>query len=368
MTEQPLQLLLIEDNEMDRKIIHRLLDGTYRIHEAVTGNQALEMLQTIRPDSILLDYYLPDINGLDLLEHLTRWQLPVIMLAGEENPITIVKAMQQGAQDYLVKGRFSKASLEYAISNAIEKMALKHDLLNKQHQLAVQAALLEAQHRKIRTLASKLTLAEQRERRRIAQILHDELQQSIYGIQVQKYLIDMHAAPETKWQIQPYLETMTGLIDQAIEVTRSLAVTLSPPMQQSDELAPVLEWLATKMEEIHRLSVQFEGRGECRVPNEDLRLLLFQLARELLFNVVKHAEVDQARLELYEEAGQIFIAVSDEGRGFDVETMRSEQSEAGFGLYSVKERLELFGGHLEIDSQPGQGAHLLIVVPKDPES
>jgi signal transduction histidine kinase len=368
MIEQRLQLLLIEDDEVDREAVQRLLDSAYLVHQAATGKQALEMLQTIRPDSILLDYHLPDSDGLELLERLARWQLPVIILTVEENPAIIVEAMKQGAQDYLVKGHISKASLEYAISNAIEKVALQRDLLDQQQVLAEQAALLEAQHQKIRTLASELTLAEQRERKRIAYILHDDLQQSIYGIRIQKHLIAMSASPEMQSQIQPHLETMENLIDQAIEITRSLGVSLSPPVRRSDEFAPVLEWLATKMEEIHGLRVELEVRGECRVPKEDLRLLLFQLTRELLFNVAKHAGVDQARLVLFEEADQIFIRVEDNGHGFDVEAVLGGQRRKGFGLYSVKERLELFGGRLEIVSSPGEGSRLLIVAPKDPES
>lgn len=368
MVEQRIQLLLIEDDEVDREAVRRLLDDTYLVHDAATSKQALEILQTIRPDGILLDYYLPDVGGLELLERLAQWQLPVIILTSEENPAIIIEAMKQGAQDYLVKGRFSKASLEYAISNAIEKVALQRDFLDQQRQLTEQTTLLETQHEKIRALASELTLAEQRERKRIARILHDELQQTIYGIQVQKHLIAMHASSETQNQIQQHLETMEALINQAIKVTRSLVVTLSPPVQHTDELAPVFEWLATKMKDIHQLTVELEMRCECRVPNEDLRLLLFQLVRELLFNVIKHAGVRQARLVLFEENDQIFIRVEDSGSGFDVEAVLDGQKRKGFGLYSVRERLELFGGRLEIASSPGQGSRMLIVVPKDPES
>jgi signal transduction histidine kinase len=93
-----------------------------------------------------------------------------------------------------------------------------------------------------------------------------------------------------------------------------------------------------------------------------MRVLLFQVVRELLFNVVKHADTDRALVTLDDEDGTLVITVEDEGRGFDPDTLEPK-TEGGFGLFSVRERLRLFGGHLEIDSTPGNGTRMTAVLP-----
>src|SRR5690606_5611854 len=116
------------------------------LHEASAGTQALQIVHDHSPACILLDYRLPDIDGLQLLPQFTQAYIPVIILTGEESPEVIVQAMQLGAQDYLVKNHLSRVALEHAITNAIEKIALRRDIEQKNHQ--------------VRALASALTLAE----------------------------------------------------------------------------------------------------------------------------------------------------------------------------------------------------------------
>jgi signal transduction histidine kinase len=98
-------------------------------------------------------------------------------------------------------------------------------------------------------------------------------------------------------------------------------------------------------------------------------VLLFQVVRELLFNINKHAGVDRATVQLTEAAGHLVIHVIDEGSGFEVEaTSGQTEPQAGFGLYSIRERLGLLGGHLVIQSQPGQGTHVEVHIPVPPLS
>jgi signal transduction histidine kinase len=351
MTAQKLRLLLIEDDDIDREAVHRLLDTKYAVDDAPTGRQAVQMVQASRPDGILLDYRLPDCDGLELLAQFAADNIPVVILTGEENPEIIVEAMRQGAQDYLVKDNISRTSLDHAIVNAIEKAVLKSDL--------------EQQNKKIRALASELTLAEQRERRRISQILHDDLQQTIYGIQVRKHLIAMSLPPDLQSQLQEQMDALDALINQAIDVTRSLTVQLSPPVLRGRELNATFEWLAAQMGEVHQLLVDLDIRDNYQVPSEDLHVLIFQLVRELLFNVVKHAGVRQARLETYEQDNRLFIRIQDRGVGFDPTLPLKQWGKGGFGLHSIHERLNLFGGDLQIESAPGEGTQVTIIVPKE---
>jgi two-component system, chemotaxis family, CheB/CheR fusion protein len=129
-------------------------------------------------------------------------------------------------------------------------------------------------------------------------------------------------------------------------------------------LAEALEWLQRQMKQLHDLDVDLQTRTPPYTPDEDLRVLLFQVVRELLFNAKKHAGVDRVRVELDHPDEHICIRVSDSGHGFDRVAMEAKQHEQpGFDLISVRERLRLLGGSMEIDSAPGAGTSILVKVP-----
>ena len=131
-------------------------------------------------------------------------------------------------------------------------------------------------------------------------------------------------------------------------------------------LLPALEWLAGEVFERHGLRVGFEGREAGKsLSNDDLRSLLFESTRELLFNVVKSAGVDQATIELREDDRTLELRVIDRGRGFDV-TAAMKGAGGGFGLLSIRERITALGGALTIDSVLGQGTSVMLSVPLQP--
>ena len=364
MVDKPIKLLVIDDDEVDREMVCRLLGEIYLVETASTGQQGLEVMESGWPDAMLIDYRLPDIGGLDLLKRAVDQDIPAVMLTIEENPEIIVEAMKQGAQDYLVKRHLSSASLDRAITNAIEKVTLRREVAGQQQQLINQTDRLEQQNRQIRGLASALTLAEQRERRRIAQILHDDIQQMLYGVQVKLHLLSQSISPVEQEINQRYLSEIEQFISQIIELNRTLTVDLSPPVLQEQGLGEALGWLVNRMREVHNLHINLEIQTKNQPLDIDLQVLIFHLVRELLFNVIKHAGVQEAEVKMYEAEEMLVIQVKDKGIGFDPSVVheRLDRGES-FGLYSVRERLNLFGGRLEIDTEPGSGARLRIVVP-----
>ena len=159
-----------------------------------------------------------------------------------------------------------------------------------------------------------------------------------------------------------YAQEVYDWLGEAIQTTRQLTVDLSPPILKNEGLTEALHWLVTQMAVVNGLQVALQVEQPCQIIDEDMRVLLFQIVRELLFNVVKHAEVNQATLELTEEGGECVIKVSDAGRGFDV-TAAATKAEKGFGLFSVHERLKLFNGRMDIQSAPGQGTQVTVYAP-----
>lgn len=222
---------------------------------------------------------------------------------------------------------------------------------------------VEKRTEQVRELSFRLTMAEQQERRRISHILHDDLQQRLYGIQMKMTRLRHAAQSKETGQLLETADMVETWIGDAIETTRQLSVDLSPPVLEADGLADVLGWLQTQMKEMYGLDVELEAEHPFYLPDEDQRVLLFQVVRELLFNVVKHAGVDHAAVELADESGQVVIRVSDAGRGFDPDALQPDEGEASFGLTAARERLELFGGYLNIESAPGEGTRAVVRAP-----
>jgi PAS domain S-box-containing protein len=133
--EPGVRVLVIEDDDVHREAVHRLVGEEYRCFDAETGRRALELLRAERFDCVLLDYRLPDYTGLKLLPSIVERQTPVVMLTAAGSQETAVEAMKMGCQDYLVKENLTKEVLSRAISNAIEKVALQRRLASTERRL-----------------------------------------------------------------------------------------------------------------------------------------------------------------------------------------------------------------------------------------
>ncbi len=388
----PLLILLVDDDATDREAIRRLLPRAYRVLEATTLREARVICREEQPGLILLDYQLPDGDGVELLPERAEGFIPVVMLTGMEAPEVIVEAMQAGAQDYLVKNALTAEALGRAIAYASEKAALQRALAEQQRalevqaaRLAEQAAALEVKNREVRALAAALTDAEQEERRRVAHVLHDDLQQLLFGanfaVQLLQQPIDDCDPADVQDALNKGLARVSRILADAARTTRNLALELTPPALEREDLAEVLRWLARHTEELHGLRVAVEADGQAWVPPQNVRVLLVQLVRELLFNVAKHAGVKEARISVSDGDGYREITVEDSGHGFAPDAAHGgpptkgrtdgpahavlDRNEAGggLGLTSIRHRLGLLGGRLDIRSEPGGGTRATIVVP-----
>lgn len=222
-------------------------------------------------------------------------------------------------------------------------------------------AELEQRMRQLARLSSELTLAEQRERRRLAEVLHDNLQQLLAGA---RYNLDMIGQAHGLLEQQNFKD-MAVLLMHAIQTARSLAAELSPPVLYLQGLSGALEWLARWMRQTHNLEVTVLADPAADPVREDLKVLLFQSIRELLFNVVKHAGVRQARVRMSRRDLCTRIEVSDAGNGFDSEALRQRGPavDGGFGLFTIRERLDLMGGRFDIASSVRGGTTAAIELP-----
>jgi PAS domain S-box-containing protein len=224
---------------------------------------------------------------------------------------------------------------------------------------------LERRARQLSRLSSELTLTEQRERQRIAQVLHDHLQQLLVAASLRLSILGRNASETQRKAVNDVAE----LLEDAIRASRSLTVELAPPILHEAGLSAGLKWLARWMQEKHGLTVRIRADEGATSEPEDVRILLFRSARELLFNVVKHAGVDAAALDLQIVEGQfLHVSVSDCGTGFDSGAVFANEarSSSGFGLFSIRERLLLLGGRLEMTCPPQGGSCITMIAPMRP--
>ncbi len=242
---------------------------------------------------------------------------------------------------------------ELAADTAYGVMALRAKV-DRDHAYRVAA------HRanQLRALATELVQTEQRERQRLAKILHDHLQQLLVAA---KFSISSLARNEA---VRAACQQVTEVLDQAIQAARSLTAELSPPVLQEKGLAAGLEWLARDMQEKHGLDVSVEADLPATPLARHLLTFLFEAVREFLFNVVKHASVSAARVRCEQADGEVVVTVEDDGAGFDVGRLEDGAGTgAGFGLFSIRERASHLGGRLLAESSPGRGSRFKLFVP-----
>ena len=209
----------------------------------------------------------------------------------------------------------------------------------------------------------ELSSAEDRERHRLAEILHDDLQQVLAGAAFHLEILQRKIG---EGYPQAIGEQVASLLQQAMNKSRNLSHELSPPTLKQQGLISALRWLAGQMENHHGLAVQVQADPDAEPRTEPVKPFVYKAVREMLFNVVKHAGVANAKVELRRDGDYITAMVTDEGKGFEVQQMLSDESCGGLGLFSIRERVELLSGQLRICSQPGEGTTLALSIPDHP--
>jgi PAS domain S-box-containing protein len=213
----------------------------------------------------------------------------------------------------------------------------------------------------LQSLASELSLTEERERRRLATVLHDHIAQLL--VVAKGKFEKIQESPLYRSLTKP-MDEIRRLIEESIRYTRSLVFELSPPILYDLGLEPAMEWLADHMQQQYGLVVEVEDDDQPKPLNNEGRVLLFRAVRELLFNVLKHAQVSHARVSLHRDGDRLRIIVEDKGVGFAPDRLCAANGKIeGFGLFSIRERLNYFGGGMEIGSIPGEVTRITLTFP-----
>lgn len=211
------------------------------------------------------------------------------------------------------------------------------------------------------SLAAELSLVEERERRRIATELHDQVGQNLIMSKIRLGSLSPELPAE---QFAAVLGEIREQITRSIEGIRTLTFQLSPPLLYEVGFEAAVEWLAEEFEGQHGLQVVFQDDGKRKPLDQEEGIALYQMIRELLVNIVKHAKAKKVRIVVEKMADAVRIIVADDGSGFDgLQDPKLGKRNAGFGLFNIRQRIEYLGGELAIESKINGGSRVTLLFP-----
>ena len=222
---------------------------------------------------------------------------------------------------------------------------------------------LIAGERRYRRLAKAVWVVQEEERRRIARELHDGLGQNLTALKIQLEILTLEAQ-RTGSALGPKVAAVLSGATQILEEARELSHLLRPQILDDLGLEPALRWLGRTLSERAGLEVEVDTIGiEDRLEPE-LETVIFRVVQEALTNVVKHAKAPTVRVELERMGPWAVLSVTDRGCGFDVDQVFGREAvPKGSGLGNIRDRVELFGGKLNIRTASGRGTRIEVRLP-----
>ena len=267
------------------------------------------------------------------------------------------------------------------IEDITERKHVEEDLRNSEERLRSFSGQLEDRveertqelvhsQDRLRMMATELNLAEQRERKRLAGELHDYLAQLLVLCRLNLGQVRRASLPE---KVEDMVKETEDALNKALDFSRTLMAELSPPVLQEHGLSAGLKWLGEQMQSRGlNVVVDVAQAGEFFL-SESCAVLLYQSVRELLINVLKHANCKEATVHLQKEDGKLRIDICDDGSGFDLvdaptAAYNITAMSSKFGLYSIRERMKALGGWFELESASGKGTRATLILPIDVQS
>jgi signal transduction histidine kinase len=252
---------------------------------------------------------------------------------------------------------------QYQVRDLVTQLANLNETL--EHRVAERTSEAVEQAQKLRLLSAELSLAEEAERRRIAEMLHEDLQQLLVAARMQLAAL---CRTRDAAQREPIAREIAGVLERSFELTRSLSVELAPPVLHERGLAAALEWLAAETRKNYNVEVTVQADSSANPEAADVRIFLFRAVRELLLNSVKHAVGSAVHITMQHlRPDKVRIIVADGGPGFDPTSLDTQlTSSQKFGLFNIRERVSSFGGEFHINSGPKRGTRITLSLLRGP--
>jgi len=270
------------------------------------------------------------------------------------------KSSDYTGQDVAIIENFANLAWDVIDRNR-SVQALKQARDELEAKVAERTVSLTLAHEQMERISFELVWAEERERERIAGELHDRVGQSLL---LAKMKLDALAESLSTEAGGRCVEEVTALVQTSIHDIRTLTFRMRPPVLDTAGIETSLEWLCASVREDYNLQVDFSC--DCQATpllSQEARYSLYQAVRELLLNVVKHAQAEKARLTMKTDSNTIIVTVVDDGIGINRCDSLLKHVNNGYGLYNVRLRVQQMGGSFSVESAPGSGTSIMLIVP-----
>jgi len=246
---------------------------------------------------------------------------------------------------------------QYEVRDLVSQLANLNQTLGQR--VAKRTAEAVGRAKKLRLLSAELSLAEEAERRRIAEMLHEDLQQLLVAARMQLAVL---CRTQDAAQRESISRTISDVLERSFQLTRSLSMQLAPPVLHERGLAAALEWLAGETRKSYNVEVTAEADSSANPKAADVRIFLFRAVRELLLNSVKHGGGSAVHITMQHlRPDKVRIMVADGGPGFDPSSLDDKRTGSQtFGLVNIRERVSSFGGKFHINSGPKRGTRITL--------
>lgn len=339
------KILAVDDNLINLELLGHIVRKHYPdflFISAMSGEEGIEKATKELPDLVLLDIMMPGLDGYEtcriLKDNVKTKQIPIIMVSAlGHDSSERSKGLNAGADSFLSKP-YDQAELSAQINVAMR--------------------IKEYQER-LRKMNSELTLVEERERRRVAENLHDSLGQTLSLAFMNLSSIDIQNCSP---QIKKTIEFTSSLLNKAIQESRTLTYDLSPPILYELGLIPAVSRKLEQFEKNFQIKTTFKVGDYKNGQSKENEIFLYRIIGELLTNIQKHARASEVKVSVDTNDEAHVILVEDNGIGIDPAKIKAPNSEGGFGLLSIYERVDSINGSFKI--QPtGKGTRAKIVLP-----
>jgi signal transduction histidine kinase len=250
---------------------------------------------------------------------------------------------------------------QYQVRDLVAQLANLNQTLERRVAKRTAEAVQQAQ--KLRLLSAELSLAEETERRRIAEMLHEDLQQLLVAARMQLAAL---CRTQDAAQREAIAREIADVLERSFKLTKSLTVELAPPVLYEHGLAAALEWLAAETAKNYNVEVTVEADSSANPKAADVRIFLFRAVRELLLNSAKHAGGSSIHITMqHRRPDNVRIIVADNGPGFDPNSLDNKRTGSQrVGLLTIRERVSSFGGEFRINSGPKRGTRVTLSLPR----
>jgi len=351
----PLRVLIVDDAAADAELLLRQLrrDGFEPVSDRVDNAQALgAALDSHEWDVVLCDFSMPGFSGPEALQ-LVRGSgkdIPFILVTGTIGEEAAVGMMKAGAQDFLLKDHASR------LGPAIRR-ELREAQGRRQQRKDAQARIdsqrkLETANRHLRQLSGKIMQVQERERELLSRGLHDDVGQALTGLQLQLEALRRRATNPADLKS---IDDSVQIVGQVLAQVRDLSLDLRPPQLDLLGLSAALRWYAErKVAAVPGLALHFNSQN---LPSlqVDTETACFRIVQEAVTNVLRHAQATEVTIDITHDGRQLYIAITDNGRGFDVRgTYERALRGESLGVLNMQERAGMAGGRVEVESAPGR--------------